>query len=224
MPQKKNSWSLSWIRGQASIAIGRLSGVFTILKAESDGLEDTLLGPWQLYETLDEAEDMAAMLAGIIATMTVNTERLAATAGHGWTQATDLAAMLTQQAKISWREAHQVVAHLVRESVDAGTNPEDVGPSHVDKVAERLLGRPLKVTPEAVRTALDPRQSLDSRQFIEGSPAPARVEAQIKDARAALAEDEARIATLADKTKESGVRLESAIDAILAGRLPEQTS
>jgi hypothetical protein len=74
------------------------------MKMESDGLEDTLLGPWQLYDALDEFEDMVALLAGMVTTMTVATERLAEAARRGWTQATDLAAMLTREAGISWRE------------------------------------------------------------------------------------------------------------------------
>lgn len=220
MPQKKNSWALAWIRGQGSLAFGRLAGVFTVLKTESDGLEDTLLGPWQLYESFDELEDMAAMLAGMISTMTVNADRLSSIAGHGWTQATDLAAMLTQQARISWREAHQVVAHLVRESVDAGLKPDDVGHADIDRVAKRLLGRALGVTAEAVRAALDPRQSLINRSVVEGSPAPAQVEAQIAAARTLLRRDEARIGEILSHQEAVAQRLEAAIDDIIAGHLP----
>lgn len=216
MPQKKNSWALAWIRGQASIAIGRISGVFTILKGESDGLEDTLLGPWELYETLDEFEDMADMLAGMIATMTVNTERLAATASHGWTQATDLAAALTQEARISWRQAHQIVAHLVRESVDARRQPEDVGSGDVDKVAERLLGRPIGVSERAIKDALDPRKALDSRSAIEGSPAPDQVLVQIKAARTTLQHDQADVEARSKQLTDAAQRLDSAVDRILA--------
>src|SRR6202007_2024380 len=69
MPQKKNAWAPAWIRGQGSLALGRLAGVFALCKMESDGLEDTLLAPWQLYDALDELEDMAALLAGLGATM-----------------------------------------------------------------------------------------------------------------------------------------------------------
>jgi argininosuccinate lyase len=216
MPQKKNSWALSWIRGQGSLALGRLSGVFALVKKESDGLEDTLLGPWQLYEALDELEDMTAMLAGILSTMKVHTERLAEAVGQSWIQATDLAAMLTQQAGISWREAHQVVAHLVREAMDSGLKQEDVTPAHVDQVAERLLGRSLGVKQEAIHSSLDPRQSVNNREVVDGSPAPARVEAQIRAARAALQHDTARIDEKVERHKAVAERLEAAVDAILA--------
>ena len=218
MPQKKNSWALAWIRGQASLAIGRLSGVFTLLKGESDGLEDTLMGPWQLYETLDELEDMVEMLAGIVATMKVDTERLAKIAAHGWTQATDLAAMLTQEAKISWRDAHQVVAHLVRESVDAGLQPEEVRTHHIDAVAERLLGRTLGVSQKAIDASLDPQQALDSRSQVEGSPAPEQVRKQLTAARAALQQDNDRIDGYSRRLAEAAKRLEGAVDTILSSR------
>ncbi|MCC7046063.1 MAG: argininosuccinate lyase [Alphaproteobacteria bacterium] len=216
MPQKKNSWALSWIRGQASLALGRLSGVFALLKMESDGLEDTLLGPWQFYETLDELEDMVAMLAGMISTMTVNVDRLAETASHGWTQATDLAAMLTQQAKISWREAHQVVAHLVREAVGSDLKPEELTPEHIDRVASQVLGRSLGVSRAAIRAAMDPRQSLTARNVVEGSPAPDQVRAQIQSARIALERDMKRVGAEADRQRNAAKGLDSAVDAILA--------
>jgi hypothetical protein len=130
---------------------------------ESDGLEDTLLGAWQLYEALDELEDMVALLAGMIATMKVDKERLAERTRSGWAQATDLAAMLTREAGISWRDAHQVLARLVREAIDAGRNQQDVTPADIDRVAGSVLGRTLGVSQEAVRSAVDPRPPRPTR-------------------------------------------------------------
>lgn len=215
MPQKKNSWALAWIRGQASLAIGRLSGVFTLLKAESDGLEDTLMGPWQLYEAMDEVEDMLAMLHGIITTMTVNVERLAALAGHGWTQAADIAAMLMLKAHIPWRDAHQIVAHLVREFVDAGKAPADVTPADIDRIAERLIGRALSVTQQDISDAIDPLQSLYNRERVTGSPGPEQVAAQIEAARGRIAQDRARGEAIEKAQATAARRLEEAVDAIV---------
>lgn len=218
MPQKKNSWALAWIRGQASLSFGRLSGVFTLLKGESDALEDTLLGPWQLYEAIEEFEDMAGLLAGIVSTMKVDVERLASIASHGWTQATDLAAMLTQEAKISWRDAHQVVAHLVRESVDAGIQPEQIRAQDIDKVSNRLLGKALNVGQKAIDAALDPRQALDSRRAITGSPAPDQVTAQLKTAQAILQRDRDEIDGFVKQQSKAAAELEAAMDAIISSR------
>ncbi|HET7032310.1 MAG TPA: hypothetical protein VFJ48_04235, partial [Casimicrobiaceae bacterium] len=195
----------------------RLSGVFALAKMESDGLEDTLLGPWQLYEALDELEDMVALLAGMVATMRVDEARLLERTRSGWTQATDLAAMLTREAGISWRDAHQVLARLVREAIDAGKSQEDVTPADIDRVAQSVIGRQLGVTSEAIRSAVDARQSVENRRVVEGSPAPAEVEAQIRAARASLEDDGARIDALVAKQRAAAERLEAAIDAVLAG-------
>ena len=219
MPQKKNSWALAWIRGQASLAIGRLGGVFTLLKMESDGLEDTLLGPWQLYDAMDEAEDMLSMLEGMIGTMTVNKDRLAETASHGWTQATDLAALLTMEAGLPWRDAHQVVAHLVRESVDAGIDPSEICPDHINEVAGRLLGKTLQLNAESVRKALDPRASLRNREVVEGSPAPSRLKEQFQILRGQVERDRARMAALARGRREMEEKLEAAVQAVIDGKI-----
>lgn len=218
MPQKKNSWALAWIRGQASLAIGRLGGVFTLLKMESDGLEDTLMGPWQLYEAMDEVEDMLAMLTGIVSTMKVNAERLAQTASHGWTQAADVAAMLTREAKIPWRDAHQIVANVVREAIDAGRGPSEIGPEDIDRVAQRLLGRKLGVAQAAIDKALDPLQSLHSRAVVQGSPAPEQVIARISELRAGLERDRMQAEDYAGRQRQAERRLEAAIEVILGGR------
>jgi argininosuccinate lyase len=148
--------------------------------------------------------------------MTVDTRRLAATASHGWTQATDLAAMLTQVARISWREAHQMVAHLVRESIDSGRQPEELRSADVDAVAQRLLGRPLRVRQEAIDAALDPQQALDSRAALDGSPAPGQVTAQIAAGRAALRDDAMAVDAQAMHLREAAARLDVAVDAVLA--------
>ena len=216
MPQKKNAWAPAWIRGQGSLALGRLAGVFALTKMESDGLEDTLLAPWQLYEALDELEDMAALLAGMVSTMRVDSARLAEKTRSAWTQATDVAAMLTRQAGISWRDAHQILARLVREAVDAGRSQEDLTPSDIDSAATAVLGRPLGVSREAIHAAVDPRQSVENRRAIRGSPAPANVEAQIDAARAALERDAARVDALVAAQREVAARLEAAIDAVLS--------
>jgi len=217
MPQKKNAWAPAWIRGQGSLALGRLAGVFALAKMESDGLEDTLLAPWQLYEALDELEDMVALLAGMVATMRVDEARLLETTRRGWTQATDLAAMLTRESGISWRDAHQVLARLVREAIDAGQSQEDVTPADIDRVANAVLGRALGVTNEAIRSAVDPRHSIENRRVVEGSPAPADVEAQIRAARTVLARDAARTMALVAQQRDAAARLEAAVDAVLAG-------
>ena len=216
MPQKKNSWALAWIRGQASLAIGRLAGVFTLLKTESDGLEDQLLGPWQLYETWDELEDMSSMLAGMVTTMRVDKVRLAAIAGDGWTQATDLAAMLTQRAKISWRNAHQIVARVVREGVDTGRKPEQTRTEHVESAAREVLGHGLDIKQADIDQSLDPLRSLESRRDIEGSPAPEQVSAQIRAARSALEHEVSESEIIRKHHADSAARLEAVVDAILA--------
>jgi len=150
--------------------------------------------------------------------MTVDTQRLADATHRGWTQATDHAALLTQAAGVSWREAHQILARLVRESVAEYKGQDDITPAYIDRVALAVIGRPLAVPAEAIRSAVEPRQSIDNRKLVQGSPAPANVEAQIAAARDALKADVARIDELATRKRKADARLEAAIDAIAGAR------
>ena len=124
---------------------------------------------------------------------------------------------ITRESGISWRDAHQVLARLVREAGDAGRSQEDVTPEDIDGVASAVLGRSLGVTREAIKSAVDPRQSIENRRVVDGSPAPADVEAQIRAAHAALAADATRSDALVAKQRDAAARLEAAVDAVLAG-------
>ncbi|MCL1849718.1 MAG: lyase family protein, partial [Clostridiales bacterium] len=76
MPQKKNPWAMAWIRGEGSLALGRLSGVFTLLKAESDQLEATMIAAWELWVLLELLEDMALLLKGVVEGAQFRSERM----------------------------------------------------------------------------------------------------------------------------------------------------
>jgi hypothetical protein len=54
---------------------------------------------------------------------------------------------------------------------------------------------------------------------VDGSPAPADVDAQIRAARAALSTDAACVDALVAKERDAMARLEAAVDAVLAGRV-----
>ncbi|TCR63002.1 argininosuccinate lyase [Bosea sp. BK604] len=216
MPQKKNSWALAWIRGQSAVELNKMGGIFSLLKTESDGLEDTLMAPWSYYEARETAEDMFEMLSGIVGSVRFDAARLRDSASQGWTQAADLAAALTQHGGLSWRDAHQVLAHLVRETIEQNISPAEIDPAYISAIAEKVLGQPLTISQQHITEALDPELSLKARHFVEGSPAPNQVAHQLEKARETIAADRGAGAALSARLDKAGADLEAAIDAILA--------
>ncbi|MBI3942810.1 MAG: argininosuccinate lyase [Chloroflexi bacterium] len=113
MPQKKNADSLELLRGKTGRLVGRLTGFLTVLK----GLPMTYNKDLQedkepLFDALDTLELALPVAAGVISTLKVKPERMAAALDDGMLT-TDLADYLVRKG-LPFREAHAVVGRVVR--------------------------------------------------------------------------------------------------------------
>ncbi|MGO9191251.1 MAG: argininosuccinate lyase, partial [Streptosporangiaceae bacterium] len=109
MPQKKNPDVAELARGKAGRLIGGLTGLLTMLK----GLPLTYNRDLQedkepVFDAVDTLLLVLPAMAGLIATMRVNPDRLRRGASTGFTLATDLAEYLVRRG-VPFREAHEVV-------------------------------------------------------------------------------------------------------------------
>jgi argininosuccinate lyase len=181
MPQKKNPDVAELARGKAGRLIGHLVGLLTTLKGlpltYNRDLQEDKEGAFDAVETLLL---VLPAMSGLIATMRVNTERLETSAPDGFALATDLAELLVRRG-VAFRDAHEVVGHLV---VWCQVNDKDFD----DLTDEELLGVSPHLTPD-VREVLNVQGALASRKAFGGT-APDRVREQIASLRA-LADDHA---------------------------------
>ena len=120
------------------------------------------------------------MVGGAVATADWPEDTLAEAAGEGFSTATGVADLLAANG-LPFRTAHEVVAIAAEEGSDLDA---------VDAAAREVLDAPLAeyVDPEAVEGALDPAESVASRDSV-GGPAASAVEAYIADAEDRLATD-----------------------------------
>ena len=115
MPQKKNPDIAELARGKAGRLIGGLDRrCSTMLKGlplayDRDMQEDKE----PVFDAVDTLELVLPALAGMIATMTVDADRLAAAAPDGFALATEVAEWLVRRG-VPFREAHEVAGPLVR--------------------------------------------------------------------------------------------------------------
>jgi argininosuccinate lyase len=179
MPQKKNPDVAELARGKAGRLIGGLTGLLTTLK----GLPLTYNRDLQedkepVFDAVDTLLLVLPALAGLIATLRVNPERLRRSASAGFTLATDLAEYLVRRG-VPFREAHEVVGHLVVWCQVRDCELDDVSDADLAKVSEHL-------TPD-VRQVLTVEGALAARQGYGGT-APERVAEQIAAVRAAVHE------------------------------------
>ncbi|OLT35718.1 argininosuccinate lyase [Actinomadura sp. CNU-125] len=175
MPQKKNPDVAELARGKAGRLIGHLVGLLTTLKGlpltYNRDLQEDKEGAFDAVETLLL---VLPAMSGLIATMRVNTERLEGTAADGFALATDLAELLVRRG-VAFRDAHEVVGHLV---VWCQVNDKDFD----DLTDDELVKVSPHLTPD-VREVLNVPGALASRK-AHGGTAPDRVREQIAALRA----------------------------------------
>ncbi|MBZ6075317.1 argininosuccinate lyase [Microvirga puerhi] len=170
MPQKKNADIAELTRGRASRLIGVLNAMLTALKGlpfayNRDLSEDK----WASFEAIDTLDLVLPAMAGMIATMRVNADRLKTQSTEGFTLATEVADWLARSG-VPFSEAHEITGALVRYCEEKGFELSELTPSDLTTVDSRLdpdlLGH---LTPEAAVSA----------RSGYGGTAPARVSEQI---------------------------------------------
>jgi len=170
MPQKKNPDVAELARGKAGRLIGGLTGLLTTLK----GLPLTYNRDLQedkepVFDAVDTLLLVLPAMAGLISTIRFNSERMARSAAAGYALATDLAELLVRRG-VPFREAHEVVGHLVVWCQVHECDLAEVSDEDLARVSPHL-------TPD-VRAVLTVPGALAARQSYGGT-APVRVAEQL---------------------------------------------
>jgi argininosuccinate lyase len=175
MPQKRNPDAAELVRGKAGRVIGHLQALLVTLKglplAYSKDLQEDKEGLFDAADTLELClEAMAAMLG----TMQVETARMRAAAGAGFSTATDLADWLVRAKGCPFRDAHGIAARAVRLSEERGSGLEGLSAADLEALDPRLDAGVFEV--------LGVDRSVASRTSLGGT-APERVRAAVAAAR-----------------------------------------
>ena len=182
LPQKKNPDIAELSRGKAGRVIGNLTGLLATLKSLPLAYNRDLQEDKEpLFDSFDQVRRGLGAYAGMIESMTFNTDRMQAAADSPYGAATDLAEFLVRTG-VPFRDAHAIVGAIVRRSLDDGID-----------LAELVAAEP-RLGAEAVRL-LAPGVSVRQRTTAGGA-GPEPVLAQLESARAQLASDSARVASL----------------------------
>jgi argininosuccinate lyase len=170
MPQKKNPDAAELLRAKAPRIVAHLSALHGVMHAlpltyNKDLQEDKE----HLFDAVDTLGLCLAAATGMVAGAQFRRERMAEAAADELIAATDLADLLVKRGT-PFREAHGVIAGLVREAVDSGRP--------LAEVAVRTLG-------EEAAEVLERSSWLESK-VSEGGTSLARVREQLEKARAVL--------------------------------------
>jgi argininosuccinate lyase len=177
MPQKKNPDAAELLRAKApriAAHLVALHGVFhgLPLTYNKDMQEDKE----HLFDTADTLEMSLAAAEGMLAGISFDRARLAQAASDEFLAATDVADLLVRRG-VPFREAHGIVAGVVRRAVEQGKTLSDLSPQELSEQSEHLDREFYEVLADGAW--------LESK-VSEGGTSLERVRAQLEQARAAL--------------------------------------
>jgi argininosuccinate lyase len=206
MPQKRNPYALSIIRGAAGTMIGRLTGLLAAAKTPSARSDNLIFAYGEVPRALDLALRTTRLSSGVIRTLEVNADRMNAVLLAGFSQATDLAEYVMQTCGVDYRTAYRVVGHAVREANAAGLRGIDIDGALLDSAAIAVTGSSLHLTGRDLRAVLDPMQIVQSRTG-RGGAAPGEVTRMAAD----VTKQAAELAATARQWRDAYERAERAL-------------
>lgn len=135
MPQKKNPDIAELVRGKTGRVYAALMGLLTTMKGiplayNKDMQEDKEL----TFDAIDTVKGCVSLFKGMIDTMKFNDKRMADSAKHGFTNATDAADYLVKKG-VPFREAHGIVGQLVLLCLDKGIALDDLSLEEYKKIS-----------------------------------------------------------------------------------------
>ncbi len=208
MPQKKNPDTAELMRGKTGIAVGSLISLITICKglplSYNRDLQEATPNIWRSVETVRAS---VRVMKGMIKTMKIHPEVLAAQSVAGFTTATELADTFVRETGIPFRTAHQIVGMLAREM-------ERPTLEKIDSVAEIVLGESLSslgLTQNLVKEALNPVSNIKRRK-IAGGPAPEEMRNYLSRRQTELELNRQEIEILKDLTDSAFENLLAVVD------------
>ncbi|WP_042166340.1 argininosuccinate lyase [Paenibacillus gorillae] len=177
MPQKRNPVSIEHVRSLLSSAAGDAQTVLTMIHNTPFGdIVDTEddLQPYA-WRSLGTLESVYRLLSKVIATLEINEEVLRQRAANSFATVTELADTLVREEGLSFRSSHSIVSKLVTSAVKRGAGVGDLNLVSLNEAAAAAgEHKPLKLSAESLRKALDPENFVRVRT-LQGGPAPSEL-------------------------------------------------
>ena len=126
MPQKKNPDIAELIRGKTGRVYGALTTMLTVMKGiplayNKDMQEDKEM----TFDAIDTTKSCIHLMAGMLASTTFNSDRMAKSARGGFTNATDAADYLVRKG-VPFRDAHSIIGRLVLTCIEKDIAMDDL--------------------------------------------------------------------------------------------------
>ncbi len=186
MPQKRNPYALSIVRGASGVLIGRLSGFLAVVKTPSARSDNLIFAYGEVPRALELADRVTRLMRGVVSSLRANPEAMWGSLISGYSQATDLAEFVMEECGVDYRTAYLIVGTAVRRAAADGLRGVDVTGEMLDEAAREVAGRPLGLAGRDLTQILDPRAIVLTR-VAPGGAAPEVVHGMAAEVRAEAA-------------------------------------
>ena len=188
MPQKKNADFAELIRGKTGRVVGDLNALLVTMKGlplayNKDMQEDKE----PVFDAMDTVEACLRVMTGMVASLTVDEQRMRAASTQGYMAATDLADYLVEKCHLPFRQAHEIVGSIVLACERQGRSLQDLS---IDELQGFFAG-----FGRDVEAALRIDKIVEARSTVGGT-APRAIAVQLQRTKQAYNNDEQEIALL----------------------------
>ena len=217
MPQKKNPFTLEHVKAKAAHMEGFAISIYNAMKNVifSHCRDTSVETPRYFYTALSEMEADFALLTVTVKTLSVNKERMLENARRNFCTVTELANYLVRHDGISFREAHEIIAHVVGTMCETHRTSADIDRAAVNAACKSLFGFETKLTDALIAEALDPKRVVSEKKIIGGTEAN-EVTRQLDLIEKGIEADEAVLAERKAQLADAGKRLADAVKAAIA--------
>ena len=167
MPQKKNPFALTYIRGLANSMLGTLTVSAAAGRTPSAQPDNRLSLYGLIPRSITETRDAVGLMGEVLRFLTFHEQHAQARLADGSALATDLAEVLVLESGLDFRAAHRLVGYLVRRYPGNG-DLNKLTPDGLGDAAEEMLGHRVNLSAAALRDALNPEVAIAARTATGG--------------------------------------------------------
>jgi argininosuccinate lyase len=168
MPQKKNPFALTAVRGLANETIGTLTTIATLARTPSGQPDNRLAIYGLLPDSINNVSNANLLMAEVMEKLIYHANRGLAIVQNSWAMATDFAEVLVEQCGLDFRSAHKLVGYLARQYT-----MQDLTIDHLQQASLQVLQQPLSISSETLSQGLDALLAIQQRQETGGAAAEA---------------------------------------------------
>lgn len=213
-PQKKNAVTLETIKGAAGPAVTWFASALATFRGEGTG-DQAIRSVSLLDSAFVTTTNMLELAGGILGTLKVHGRRMDELLAGSWSTSSNLADILVRHHALSFRQAHHVVARLVRICMLEDIARADVSPAVLQRASIETLGQQVNMSHMDLILALDPHEFARTR-VSAGGIGPSEVARMLESAKEGLQRSRDWMLAKREQLALAQSRLDLAIKNVLA--------